>query len=176
MQCKYTCIFFKKKNLSKNFKELKRFTNYSRKMTENNINVERFNDLIKKIKGIKRITQGKISILAGYSTENYLAEAKSTGNITDNIIESLEILYDRAKKNPEILNTDSIHLEKTDKQIIEDRGDRLFALEVAMKALIGIVLDQQQEIFKKSFSEVSDFWDERIGQAHKLLMEKLKNE
>lgn len=140
----------------------------------NNKNIDKFKDLLKKIKEIKRITQGKISILAGYETENYLAEAKSTGRITDNIIENLEILYERAKKNPEILNADNILIEKTDKQIIEERGDRLFALEVAVRALTGIVLDQQQAIFKKSFSEVSDLWDEKIGQAHKFLMEKLK--
>jgi hypothetical protein len=145
-------------------------------MTENNINIDKFNDLLKKIKGIKRITQGKISILAGYSTENYLSEAKSTGNITDNIIESLEILYDRAKRNPEILNDDSFSLTKTDQQIIEERGERLFGIEVAMKALTDIVLDMQQELLKKSFSEVSDFWDEKILQAHKFLLKKLKNE
>lgn len=145
-------------------------------MDGNKTNIDKFNDLLKKIKEIKRITQGKISILAGYSTENYLSEAKSNGNITDNIIESLEILYDRARKNPEILNDDNFSLIKTDQQIIEERGERLFAVEVALKALTDIVLDMQQELFKKSFSEVSDFWDEKIAQAHKFLLKKLKNE
>lgn len=69
-----------------------------------------------------------------------------------------------------------IHMKKTDQEIIEERGERLFALEVAMKALTEIVLDQQQELFKQTFSQVSNLWDEKIAQAHKLLIQKLRNE
>jgi hypothetical protein len=145
------------------------------KTVKKDMNEGRFNDLLKKIKGIKKITQGRISILAGYSTENYLSEAKSNNNITDSIIKSLEILYEKAQRDPTILESDEIHLEKTEQQLIEERGQRLFALEVSMEALISIVLDQQQELFKKSFSEVTDLWKERTEKAHKSLMEKLKS-
>lgn len=141
-----------------------------------NKNEEKFKDLLKKIKGIQRITQGRISILAGYKTENYLSEAKSNGNITDDIIENLEILYEKAKNNPNILKADRIYLEKTDQQIIEERGERLFALEVAMKALTGIVLDIKQEISKQPFSEVKNLWEQRTEQAQELLMKKVRNE
>lgn len=146
------------------------------KTVKRNENFDKLKDLLKKIQAIKRITQGKISILAGYETENYLSEVKSTGNISDNIIERLEMLYERAQKNPDILKADKIPIEKTDQQIIEERGDRLFALEVAMKALTGIVLDMRQKVFKETFSEVTHLWDEKIAQEHKFLTEKLKNE
>jgi hypothetical protein len=67
-------------------------------------NAQILQELIDKIKEIKRITQGKISLLAGYGTENYLAEAKSSNNVTDSIIKSVRLLYEKAKVDPTVLN------------------------------------------------------------------------
>jgi len=70
-------------------------------------NKEVLKDLIDKIQEIKRIPQGRISKLAGFSTENYLSEAKSNNNVTGSIIKKVRSLYEKAINNPDILNEEN---------------------------------------------------------------------
>lgn len=71
-------------------------------------------DIIDKIQEIQRIPQGRISKLAGFKTENYLSEAKSNDNVTDSIIKKVRSLFERAIKNPDILNEENFLVNEDD--------------------------------------------------------------
>lgn len=105
-------------------------------------NKEKLQDLLDKIKEIKRIPQGRISKLAGYETENYLSEIKSTGEISDNVIKAVETLYQKAKANPEIL-------EKGYKEtgtLIQDAGAMIINNQVEIIAENRVILSILAEI------------------------------
>lgn len=97
-------------------------------------NKEILEDLIDKIKGIKRITQGKISLLAGYESENYLSEAKSTDNVTENIVKAVRSLYEKAKLNPDILIQSNIY----------ENNDRSMVLSEPIEQIINMKLLEKE--------------------------------
>lgn len=132
-------------------------------------NKEILQDLIDKIKEIKRITQGQISLLAGYESENYLSEAKSTDCVTDNIIKSVKSLYERAKANPDILTDKdkSINVSQSLSELTGERIELTAAMRAAIKILTLKCIEQEVKIseieakllkdktFMQSFSDVS---------------------
>jgi len=117
-------------------------------------------DLIDKIKEIKRITQGKISLLAGYESENYLSEAKSTNNVTDNIIKSVRLLYEKAKANPDILTDD---LSGTTLLKVSEAGQEIGELKIKYLAL-----EAKFNILLPSFADISaKFQEKEFSQVYK---------
>jgi high-affinity K+ transport system ATPase subunit B len=106
-------------------------------------NKEILEDLIDKIKEIKRITQGKISLLAGYESENYLSEAKSNDNVSDNIVKSVRLLYEKAKRDPSILT----HEVETiaDKITIQDTPGSNQEFLIQILAKVNVLFSNEAE-------------------------------
>jgi len=122
-------------------------------------NRESLQELIDKIKEIKRITQGKISLLAGYESENYLSEAKSTNNVTDNIVKSVRMLYEKAKDDPSVLEEDKMisrsafagdEILKTKKEIIELRA----FINVLLPVVSKLSAQEEKQKFETRFGEL----------------------
>ena len=118
-------------------------------------NKEVLQELIDKIKEIKRITQGRISLLAGYESENYLSEAKSTNSVTDNIVKSVRLLYEKARVNPSVLD-DSNTIARP--SFAGEEIGKLIVKDLEFKAFINIILpafaDISAKFQEKEFSTV----------------------
>lgn len=126
-------------------------------------NKEILQDLIDKIKEIKRITQGKISLLAGYESENYLSEAKSTDNVTDNIVRSVRLLYEKAKANPSILDSDTV---------LSEAGQELGELKVKSLEVQAIL-----NVLVPAFADISaKFQDKEFAQVYVALQRAMEAE
>ncbi|HXS59007.1 MAG TPA: hypothetical protein VN726_22945 [Hanamia sp.] len=135
-------------------------------MREVRSNKEILDDLIKKIQEIKRITQGKISLLAGYETENYLSEAKSTNNVTDNIIRAVNSLYKKAKENPDVLIVKESYSNPDHSMMVSEPFEQLMNMKILQRE--NETLKETIKMMKKENAELYI----KIGS----LEEKLKND
>jgi hypothetical protein len=142
-------------------------------------NKEILEDLIDKIKEIKRITQGKISLLAGYESENYLSEAKSTNNVTDNIVKSVRLLYEKAKVNPDILNEDKNEVINKNAYAGEEIG-KLIIQDLKFQAMYNIMMpafvDISAKVQGKEFSQVYKGLVRAIDEEFENLKRELKEQ
>lgn len=109
-------------------------------MRNNSQNTEVLIDLIDKIKKIKKINQGKISLLAGYDTETYLSEAKSTGNVSDNIIKAVRNVYEKALADPSFLDggIEKIEIKNVPALTIENQIEIIASVRVIISILAEI--------------------------------------
>jgi len=96
-------------------------------------------DLIDKIKEIKKISQGKISLLAGYETENYISEAKSINNVSENMIKAVRGVYEKAIADPSIL-------ELKDQAVISNIPSLTMENQIELIATVRVVISILAEI------------------------------
>lgn len=118
-------------------------------------NKEILKELIDKIQEIKRISQGRISVLSGYETENYLSEAKSTNKVTDNIIKAVSALYEKAKINPKILDEPIISHTGTPEELFSNQTASLDSLNNTIKVIRAKMIELEVKVTGRSIAEVT---------------------
>lgn len=121
-------------------------------------NKNKLQDLLDKIQEIKSLPIGKISILSGYSSENYLSERMSAGSVSDKVIKKVTALYEKAKKDPSIL-TEKRNKEDSDWILKEDPPEYQTKTQL------------ENEYLKKRIEDL-----ERLITAKDLIISTLKNE
>lgn len=137
-----------------------------------NSNKKILQDLLNKIQEIRNVGIGKISLLAGYTNENYLSERLSKGEISDKVIKNVTVLYNKAVKNPEILLEDEILLKSYERnretgKIVGEILEKLTYLEasdkkqgerisILMAKVFGSSIEKESFDLEKSVREEAD--------------------
>ncbi|HEY8690560.1 MAG TPA: hypothetical protein VIM07_15090 [Chitinophagaceae bacterium] len=121
-------------------------------------NKKKLQDLLDKIQEIKSTAIGKISILSGYSSENYLSERMSAGSVSDKVVKRVTALLEKAKKDPRILNDGPIN-KKIKWEVNEDDPEYFTKTQL------------ENEYLKKRVEDL-----ERLNAAKDLIITTLKNE